>query len=426
MTSLKPSLSSLALPALAFLVALAVFLPLARSGVDGPSAPVDSRPLGSLRSTDERIAVLQQTVRSDPKRAAGWLQLGAAHLQKVRESGDASHYARAEQAFQRARSLDPADAGAVNGQAQLALARHDFRAALSLARRARALAPQTVAPLGALVDAQVELGRYGAAERTLQEMLDRKPTLAAYARASYLRELRGDLDGAVSAMRLAVSSGIGQGENLAFVQAQLGNLELQRGRIDAAEQAYRSALAGFPGHEPAKAGLARVAAGRGHLALAIRRYRGVVARLPLPEHVIALGELELAAGRRDAGRRDLALVEAERRLLESNGVNVDVELAVFEADHGNPSRAVRLARAAYAAAPSVRSADALGWALTQAGRSEEGLRYARQALRRGWRDPLALYHAGVAARKAGHEHAARRWLKAADTPALAPLHRRAL
>jgi tetratricopeptide (TPR) repeat protein len=425
-TSLKPSLSSLALPALVFLVALALFLPLARSGAPVSSPAADPPPLGALRTTDERIAVLLETVRSDPKSAAGWVQLGGAHLQKVRENGDASHYSQAEQAFERARSLDPADASAVNGQALLALAQHDFPAALSLARRARALAPETVAPLGALVDAQVELGRYGAAERTLQGMLDRKPTLAAYARASYLRELRGDLDGAVSAMKLAVSSGIGEGENLAFAQAQLGNLELQRGRISAAEQAYRSALATFPAHVPASAGLARVAAARGDLGLAIRRYRDVVTRLPLPEHVIALGELELAAGRRDAARRDLALVEAERRLLQSNGVNVDVELAIFEADHGSPGRAVDLARRAYAAAPSVRSADALGWALTRHGRAEEGLRLARRALRLGWRDPLALYHAGVAAREAGDENAARRWLKAADTPALAPLHRRAL
>lgn len=424
MTSFRPSLASLALPALVFLVALAVFLPLARSGAPRVASSADSPPLAALRSTDERVRVLQAAVRAEPTRAAGWTQLGGAYLQKVRETGDASYYTRAQGAFERARSLDPRDSAAVNGQATLALARHDFRQALVLAREARRLAPQTVAPLAALVDAQVELGRYGPAQRTLQAMLDRKPTLSAYARASYLRELRGDLAGAVSAMRLAVSAGLGEGENLAYVQTLLGNLELQRGRPGAAEHSYRAALATFPSHLPARAGLARVAAASGDLDLAIRRYRVVVARLPLPEHVIALGELELAAGRRGAARRDLALVDAERRLLQSNGVNVDVELALFEADHGSPREAVKLARRAYGAAPSVRSADALGWALTRGGNARAGLAWARRALRLGWRDPLALYHAGIAARKSGNRGPAERWLaQAKESPALPPLLR---
>ena len=60
----------------------------------------------------------------------------------------------------------------------------------------------------------------------------------------------------------------------------------------------------------------------------------------------------------------IALVGAEVRLLRANGVNTDVDLALFEADHGR-SGASRDARggAAWAAAPSVRSADAYSWAL---------------------------------------------------------------
>ena len=38
-------------------------------------------------------------------------------------------------------------------------------------------------------------------------MIDRRPNLAGYARVSYVRELRGDLPGAVEAMRLAVAAG---------------------------------------------------------------------------------------------------------------------------------------------------------------------------------------------------------------------------
>jgi hypothetical protein len=93
---------------------------------------------------------------------------------------------------------------------------------------------------------------------------------------------------------------------------------------------------------------------------------------------------------------------------------------------------VRLARSAWAAGPSVRSADALGWALTRAGRPDEGYAWARRALRHGWREPSALYHAGMSAKAAGERGAARRLLRGllAQSPAFsalyAPRARRAL
>jgi hypothetical protein len=131
--------------------------------------------------------------------------------------------------------------------------------------------------------------------------------------------------------------------------------------------------------------------------------RHVVDRLPLPEHVVALGELQLAAHRPAAAHRTFALLGAERRLLANAKVDTDAEAAVFEADHGSPRRALALARRAYASAPGVRAADALGWALTRAGHPREGLRWARRALRLGSLDPLLRFHAGIA----GGRHGAR-------------------
>ncbi len=153
-----------------------------------------------------------------------------------------------------------------------------------------------------------------------------------------------------------------------------------------------------PEYAPAEAGRARLAASHGNLTASIRRWRALVARLPLPEYVIGLGEAELAAGRVRAAREDFALVRVQQRLLARAGVNTDVELAVFESDHGDAARGLRLARRAWAAAPSVRSADALGWALTRSGRREEGLGWARRARRLGSADPLFAFHAGMAAR----------------------------
>ncbi len=375
-------------------------------------------------TTDQRIAILQATVRAQPTRADGYTLLAGAYRQKVRETGDATFYAKADRLTARALRLAPGDPAALTERAALEASRHDFRGALRDALAARRAAPAVDKPFGVLVDALVELGRYRAAGTALQQMVDRRPDLAAYARVSYFRELHGDLRGAAAAMRLAVSAGSGTAENTASVQALLGDLELARGRVDAAALAYRQALALVPRYAAADAGLARVEAARGDLPAAIRRLSGVVARLPLPQYVVALGETELAAGRRADARRDLALVGAEQRLLATNGVNTDVDLALFEADHGSPARAVALGRRAWAQAPSVRSADALGWALTRAGRPREGLRWAHRALRLHSRDTMFLYHAGMTARAAGDRAAARAWLQRAlaTNPRFSPLY----
>ncbi len=404
-------------PALAaFCAALVLFALLSRS----PShAPVVDTPAAGA-STDSQVRAYQAAVRARPSDPRGYSALAASYLQKVRETGDPTYYPKSQGLLAHALQLAPHDADALTGAGTLALARHDFRGGLQYGLRAHRAAAQLVEPYPVIVDAQVELGRYGDAARTLQRMIDLKPTLAAYARASYFRELHGDLPGAEQAMRLAVSAG-GGGENVAYVQTLLGNLELQRGHLAEARRAYDGALARFPGYVPAQAGLGRADVARGHLRGAIRRYRRVVARLPLPEHVIALGEAELVAGQRAAARRHFALVDAEQRLLAANGVNTDVELALFHADHGEAGKGVALARRAWSAAPSVRAADALGWTLTRTGQAAAGLRWARRALKLGSRDPAFLYHAGIAAKAAGRPFAGLLRGALAGRAALSPL-----
>jgi pentatricopeptide repeat protein len=426
MTLSRPSFLKLFVPLFVF---AATFL--AVKLIDGPA---DTSPAGAgspvlgagadARSADARIMSLQSAIKGGTDRPGPYAALGDAYLQKARETFDPSYYARAESALREALRRDPRDAGALTAMGSLANARHDFTAGLRFGRRAQAAAPGAAKPYGVVVDAFVELGRYEAAERALQRMVDLKPNLDSYARVSYFRELHGDLPGALEAMRLAASAGGDARENLAYVQTLIGNLELARGRTGAARDAYRLALSRYPAYAPAQAGLARTDAARGDLSGAIRRYRRVVARLPLPEYAVGLAEAELAAGRRRAARDDLALVAVQQRLLRRGGVNVDAEMALVEADHGSPARAVRLARSAWAAAPSVRAADALGWALARAGRPAAGLVYAQRALRLGSRDPVYLYHAGIAARDAGRPDLARRHLSRAleAAPRFSPLH----
>ncbi|HEY6636044.1 MAG TPA: tetratricopeptide repeat protein [Solirubrobacterales bacterium] len=401
--------------AAALLAFVAVFLGV--RALDGSSASLPGRAEVAVRegqlpgaTTAQQIEGLQAQVREAPSDPDGYTQLGLAYLQQVRESGDPTFYPRAEGSFEQALRLNPNDFAAISGLGSLALARHDFRSGLALGERARRINPGVARNYGVIADAQVELGRYGAAERTLQHYVDLKPELSSYARVSYFRELHGDLSGALAAMRLAVSAGGGTAENVGYVEALVGKLHFDSGEYPAAEGAYRSALETDPGFPAAIAGLARVEAAGGEYAPAIRRLRALVQRLPLPEYVIALGEIEQAAGMTAAARRDYQLVGAETQLLQANGVNTDAELALFQADHGDPAQAVGLAARAWAAAPSVRSADAYSWALSSAGRDREALAMSAQAMRLGSGDPSFLYHAGMVALRAGEPERAKAFL----------------
>ena len=396
-----------------------------RIELPGRAAGVDIE-ISPDASTDRRIAILQGAVRDGIGGAEGYAALGDAYLQRARENGDPSFYLRAERSFDAALRRDARSMSALLGAGTLAGLRHDFREQLRLGLEAQRVTPELLAPYPVIADAQIELGRYRAAERTLQRFLDLKPNLASYSRVSYYRELNGDLDGAVEAMRLAVSAGAGVPENIAYVQTLLGDLELQRGRRAAARAAYRGALARLPRYAPAEAGLARVELAAGDLDSAASRLRSVAPRLPLTSNVILLAETNAARGDERAAEVDLEVVRTQQRLLRAAGTRPDAELVVFEANYGDAGAAVELGRRLWREAPSVRSADALGWALTRAGRPGEGLAWARRALRLGSRDPLFHLHAGLAAKAAGRAGTAARELRTAMSgrAALSPLRAR--
>ncbi len=423
MTLRRPHLLTVLVPLAVFAVALALFG--AVNGSESSSQPGDGREAAAAGgSTDQRLRAHERAIRDGATSSKSYAAFGNLLLQKARETGDPSFGTRAERAFRTSLRSDPRSVDAVVGVGTVALARHDFRAGLEYGKRARRLAPSLVLPFGVLADAQIELGRYEQAGRTLQRMVDLKPNLASYSRVSYFRELHGDIPGAIEAMRLAASAG-GAPEGTAYVQSLLGDLELNRGRGTAAREAYRRALQQAPGHLPATVGLARLDAGSGRLDASIRRLRQVVARLPLPEYTGLLGETELAAGRRAEGRRHVErAVLTERRVLAAPGGKADAGMVLLEADYGDRRRAARMARRVWAAAPSVIAADALGWALTRTGRPVAGVKWGMRALRLGSRDPMFLFHAGMSAKAAGRPALARRLLARAlrSNPSFSALH----
>jgi tetratricopeptide (TPR) repeat protein len=331
---------------------------------------------------------------------------GNAFEQRARETGDAGYYARAEAAYRRALKAAPNDLPATIGLGAVALSRHEFRQALALGRHAIALSPSTAAGYGVVGDALVELGRYEAGFETFNRMVSLKPSVASYARISYARELLGDIPAAAQAMQLAVDAAVGEPDALAWSHTQLGKLYWSHGRLPEAAREYRAALRVRPGYVYALEGLALVESARGRDARAVALAREAAAVLPLPQFVATLGDL--LAGK--AAERQYRLVGAIARLQRANGVNVDLETALFDVDHGIRLRAsVALARTARAERPSIDGDDVLAWALARNGRCGEALRFSKHALRLGTLDASKFFHRGMIERCLGHRDAAAHW-----------------
>ena len=405
-------------------VAFALLGPLSARPVQDPVVAVappgadPSRPFvaaAGASATEQEIAKHFEIIRQAPDTVLAYVLLGNAYLQHVRETGDPSDYGRASAAFDAALQRDGDNVDALIGKGTVALARHEFAEALELGERARALAPRTARVYGVIVDAQTELGMYDEAVASAQTMIDLRPDLASLSRVSYQRELRGDIDGAIEAMDRAFKAAQGGAvENREYLRVLIGDLYLMKNDAQAAEKVHRSSLDASPGFVWALAGLARARAAQGDLDEAIALYQQAVDAIPLPEFVIALCEAQEAAGKTAEAEQTYELVRAIQTLFEANGVNVDLDLALFEADHGgDPGAAVEPARQAYQAQPNVKAADTLAWALYQDGQLDEARRYAEEALRLGTPYGRFHFHAGMIAKAQGDMAAARTWLEAA-------------
>ena len=365
-------------------------------------------------SLDAQIETLQDELRSHPDDWQSYSQLGLAYLQKARETGDPTYYQKTEEALNKALPFQPGDYASVSARGALALARHQFRLALDLGEQARQLNPDRAYAYGVIADAQIELGQYPEAVETLQAMVNLRPDMSSYSRISYIRELHGDIDGAIDMMQKAVEGGTPGLEGTAWLETQLGNLYFSTGDLERAEIEYQRTLQVRPNYVYAIVGLGRVRAAQGRTDEAIQLVTQAVAIMPMPEFVILLGDLHLSIGQREAANQQYELVATIEKLYRANGVDLDLEIALFNADHDqNLKETLTLARQAFEKRPSIHGADVLAWVLYKNGNYEEAQKYAREALRLETKDALKLFHAGMIASALQQDSQAHNYLEQA-------------
>ena len=406
-------------------LAVAIFAVGALAGVEGDAgnaeragapAPVVVRP--------GDVAALQERLRQVPGDDAAWASLGMAYVEQAKATADPELYPRAEGALKRSLALREDDNfAAAAGMASLANARHDFAAARKWSLDGLAVNPANATLHGTLTDAETQLGRYQQAWEATQRMVDLSPDAASLSRVSYSWELRGDLERARSLMERALDSSL-SGPQKAFARYHLGDLSLLAGDPAGALAHYEAGLAAEPSYAALLEGRARAALALGRPEDAVADMAQVVSRLPEPAYVLFYGELLESLGRTAEAERQYDLFRDEQRLFEANGVVVDVESALFEADHGDPVRAVGVAESGLRSRPFIEMEAAYAWALHRAGRHQEAAAAIGRARSLGTRNPLFEFRAGAIERARGNVEAATSHLRAAlaMNPAFHPLH----
>jgi tetratricopeptide (TPR) repeat protein len=390
------------------------------TGLDpGTPAPTSPRPVSDRLSTS--IHQLQERLRRLPDDATAWAELGAAYVEQARASADPQYYTQAAGALDRSVALKPSgNAPALLGQGALANARHDFGAARRFAEEAIALNPASAEAYGVLADATTQLGDTAAATAAVQRMLDLRPGVASFTRASYELELHGRVDDARAALVRAMEAATTADER-AFCRYHLGELAGNAGDLAEATAQYERGLVESPGNPALLEGRAKAQAAVGDVEGAIAEYDRLVQRVPSPQYQLEYGELLESAGRTAEAHEQYALLA---RLSAAQGQTDQLTGAYVAADHGDPAEAVRLASAEWERRQSVFSADALAWALHAAGRDAEALPLAERADGLGRQDASLDYHRGMILAALGRTGDATAALDEAlrTNPRFSPLH----
>jgi tetratricopeptide (TPR) repeat protein len=382
------------------------------------------------------IGQREALLRTHPEDARSWAVLGAAYVEQGRRTADAGNYPRAEKALRTSLKVLPEkNAAALDGMAALANARRDFRSARTWGEAALKLDAKRWTAYPPLIDAYTGLGDYKAAKRTLDRLLELRTGAAVQGVAAAVYRDRGYREDAAASLSDAAAAAAQPAEQAAYLE-RAGELAFERGDLDEALRRFQAAVRLDPDQRAAQAGQGRTLAALGRTTEALNAYRVALDKQPCPQYALELGELYESLGLAQAARVEYDLLRTRAADDAAGGVDDELVLGIFEADHGDPQAAVRRLRAEWQRQPGIEVADALGWALHRAGADKEALKFATVATDRahggGVRSAPYSYHRGMIEQEMDLSAPARRHLQEAlrinpyFSPLAVPLARQAL
>jgi tetratricopeptide (TPR) repeat protein len=365
---------------------------------------------GEWVNTKAAMEGLLAKLRADPTDQKSRLLLAEAYMQEGRVTGNHPYYdAAAMQLLQEVLKAEPESFEALCCQASLSLTQHHFSQGLALAEQAQAINPNSGYVYGLLTDANVELGHYDQAVKMADKMNQVRPDLTAYARVSYLREIHGDLPGAIQAMDMAVKAGFAGLEQTEWSRVALGHLYEVSGQLDQAQGYYQQALVLRPNYAYALAGLARVAAARHDYSTAIQDLnlaRATVKDYAFTDELVDVYRLnhQPAEAAKMAQESVAMLAEAAQQANDNEelGHYTDRELAYAYLKTGDLNKALEHAKIEYARRPdNIDVNETLAWVYYKRGEYAEAQKYMTVARRTNSQNPVLLGRAGLILSKVG-------------------------
>jgi predicted Zn-dependent protease len=373
------------------------------AGLAGATARDARAEAMAVSPAQRKIEQARSVIAKEPGRCQAHTDLALALARRARETSDPALYAQADQALEGCLAASPHDVEALKVRAWVYLGQHRFAEARDLAVALNKRVPDDLMVYGLITDAQAELGNYKEAEAACQWLLDLRPgNVPGLTRAAYLRELFGDLDGALELMASAYQqTPSSETEDRAWILTQIGHLQLMAGRATEAEVVLRQAFAEFPGYHYALGQMAHVRTAQGRHAEAVDLLRERYQAAPHAENLYELAEALGRAGRRTEALTAYADFERKARAEMEGSDNANRELIYYYADHGSrAAMALELARREVTRRRDVQTVAAYAWALHASGRSSEAQKEMQAALAVGTRDPELHRRAAVIARAA--------------------------
>ncbi len=370
------------------------------------------------RSTpaQRKIDAAKAAVKENPDSYQAHNALAMALTLRAKETADPDFYEQALQVLDESFRLSPKNFGAQKIRVWALLGQHNFTHAMAAAQALNREMPDDVMVYGLLVDAYVELGRFAEAEEAAQWMLDLRPgNIPGLTRAAYLRELYGDIEGAIELMAMAYQRiPRHETEDRAWTLTHLGHLYLISGRVETADELLTEALQIFSDYHYALAQLAKVRSAQGNhsnaLALLERHYQIA----PHPENLYLVGKALAQLGHHEKALEAYERFEREARGEMTSADNANLDLIFYYVDHADrPDEALRIAKIEIESRQNIPTLHAYAWALSANGRYEEARRQIEAVLAVGIRDAEIFYHAGAIASKQGDSSAAQQYFKQA-------------
>ncbi len=396
----------------------AAWLFFSREGAHPRAAPAPATP------AEQKISQAEKAIEKSPGYYQHYNDLALALALRARETSDTAYYDKAEKALRKSFELSKNNFEGRKVLAWVFLGKHEFAKALEVASELNRQAPDDLFVYGLLTDAHVELGNYKKAVDAAQWMLDLRPdNVPGHTRAAYLRELTGDIEGALEYLVEALKrTPPAETENRAWILTQIAHLHLSTGKIESAERALDEALRIFPGYHYALAQLAEARLAQGRNAEAVELLRQQFVAAPHPENFYTFVDALEKAGQREEAVLLYAEFEKRARQEMEKWDNANRELIFYYADKaGKPAEALRLARFERARRRDVYTLDSYAWALYSTGNYRRAYTQIKKALALGIRDPKILYHAGAIALRLNRREEARRHLQnCLDTNPLSP------